>query len=65
MSFNRYKYFRWTPRTALISFNFLILVPTLLTVAAYKTEVGFLGPPGAALSRLLKEGQAALMVVDD
>ncbi|ROW14330.1 hypothetical protein VPNG_03928 [Cytospora leucostoma] len=34
----RYLYFRWTPRTALISFNYLILFPGLLGYAAYATD---------------------------
>lgn len=39
MSMNRYKYFRWTPRTALITINYMVVVPTILTVIAYSTEV--------------------------
>lgn len=39
MSTNRYKYFRWTPRTALITINYMVVVPTILTVIAYSTEV--------------------------
>ncbi|KAF3770086.1 NADH:ubiquinone oxidoreductase 6.6kD subunit [Cryphonectria parasitica EP155] len=35
---NRYKYFRWTPRTALITFNYIVAVPLILGVAAYSTE---------------------------
>ncbi|KUI64056.1 hypothetical protein VM1G_10867 [Cytospora mali] len=38
VSSNRYKYFRWTPRTALISFNYVILVPSILGYFAYATE---------------------------
>lgn len=39
MSSNRYQYFRWTRRTALISFNYVILVPAIIGVAAYATDV--------------------------
>ncbi|ROW12580.1 hypothetical protein VMCG_00237 [Cytospora schulzeri] len=38
MSTNRHKYFRWTPRTALITINFMVLVPSLLGAVAYSTE---------------------------
>ncbi|EFX03432.1 hypothetical protein CMQ_360 [Grosmannia clavigera kw1407] len=38
MTNNRYKYFRWTPRTAWLSFFYIGLVPSLLGVVAYKTE---------------------------
>lgn len=53
MSSNRYKYFRWTPRTALISFNYVVLVPGILGYFAYSTEVGvlFSFPPFEGLGR--------------
>jgi len=35
---NRYKYFRWTPRTAWISFCYMALVPGILGYVAYKTD---------------------------
>lgn len=38
MSSNRYQYFRWTRRTALITFNYVILVPAIIGVAAYATD---------------------------
>ncbi|OIW33751.1 hypothetical protein CONLIGDRAFT_628662 [Coniochaeta ligniaria NRRL 30616] len=38
MSSNRYKYFRWTPRTARITFIWVALVPGLVGYAAYKTD---------------------------
>ncbi|KAF2247135.1 hypothetical protein BU26DRAFT_520398 [Trematosphaeria pertusa] len=38
MTVNRHKYFRWTPRTAWISFAYVILVPGILGVAGYMTE---------------------------
>jgi hypothetical protein len=39
MSVNRHKYFRWTGRTARITFLYAVFVPTLLGIVAYKTEV--------------------------
>ncbi|KAG8161598.1 hypothetical protein KVR01_008585 [Diaporthe batatas] len=38
MSSSRYQYFRWTRRTALITFNYVILVPAIIGVAAYATD---------------------------
>ncbi|KAI0841690.1 NADH:ubiquinone oxidoreductase 6.6kD subunit [Hypoxylon sp. FL0890] len=38
MTTNRHKYFRWTPRTARITFMYCVVVPTLLGVIAYKTD---------------------------
>jgi hypothetical protein len=39
MQANRYKYFRWTPRTARISFIYVVVVPTIFAYVAYKTDV--------------------------
>ena len=39
MSSSRYQYFRWTRRTALITINYVILVPSIIGVAAYATDV--------------------------
>jgi hypothetical protein len=39
MTTNRHKYFRWTRRTAWISFAYVILVPAMLGTAGYMTEV--------------------------
>ncbi|KAF2827919.1 hypothetical protein CC86DRAFT_289138 [Ophiobolus disseminans] len=38
MTTNRHKYFRWTRRTAWISFAYVILVPAMLGTVAYKTD---------------------------
>ncbi|KAI5805627.1 NADH:ubiquinone oxidoreductase 6.6kD subunit, partial [Peziza echinospora] len=35
---NRYKYFRWTPRTAKITFAYVVVVPGLLGWLAYATK---------------------------
>ena len=39
MSQNRFKYFRWTPRTAWLSFVYMAVVPSLVGVVAYSTDV--------------------------
>ena len=39
MQENRYKYFRWTPRTAWISFVYIAVVPAAVGFLAYKTDV--------------------------
>ncbi|KAI1412917.1 NADH:ubiquinone oxidoreductase 6.6kD subunit [Hypoxylon sp. FL1857] len=38
MTTNRHKYFRWTPRTARITFMFVVVVPSIFGVVAYKTD---------------------------
>lgn len=39
MQTNRVKYFRWTPRTARITFMYVVFVPTLFGIVAYQTDV--------------------------
>lgn len=46
---NRYKYFRWTPRTAMTSLIYVVAVPFLVGVLAYKTDVRT--PPPLLLCR--------------
>lgn len=36
---NRYKYFRWTPRTAWHSLLYMVLIPASLGYVAYKSDV--------------------------
>lgn len=36
---NRYKYWRWTPRHAMLSFVYMGLIPGVLGYIAYKYEV--------------------------
>ncbi|KAA8911727.1 hypothetical protein FN846DRAFT_934598 [Sphaerosporella brunnea] len=38
---NRFRYFRWTPRTAKLNFIYVIAVPALLGYVAYATEGKF------------------------
>ncbi|RYP41223.1 hypothetical protein DL769_011597 [Monosporascus sp. CRB-8-3] len=38
MTTNRHKYFRWTPRTARITFMYAVFVPAMLTFMAYQTD---------------------------
>ncbi|KAF2084048.1 hypothetical protein K490DRAFT_69163 [Saccharata proteae CBS 121410] len=35
---NRYKYFRWTPRTVWITVAYVFIVPSMLGVVAYTTD---------------------------
>ena len=39
MSANRWKYFRWTPRTAWITFVYVVAVPSVIGYAGYITDV--------------------------
>ncbi|KAI1479015.1 hypothetical protein F4774DRAFT_383758 [Daldinia eschscholtzii] len=39
MTTNRHKYFRWSPRTARITFIYTVFVPVVLGVIAYRTDV--------------------------
>lgn len=48
MNSNRYKYFRWTPRTARITFTWVVVVPALVGYAAYKTDVSRSPRPGVS-----------------
>jgi hypothetical protein len=36
---NRYKYFRWTKRTAGITFMYVVVVPSIIGYLGYKTDV--------------------------
>ncbi|KAJ9154775.1 hypothetical protein NKR23_g2147 [Pleurostoma richardsiae] len=38
MSTNRFRYFRWTPRTAWISFVYIAVVPGIAGYLAYTTD---------------------------
>ncbi|KAI1423580.1 NADH:ubiquinone oxidoreductase 6.6kD subunit [Xylaria sp. FL1777] len=38
MTTNRHKYFRWTPRTAALTFAYLVVAPTIVGVIAYQTD---------------------------
>ncbi|KIH93094.1 NADH:ubiquinone oxidoreductase 6.6kD subunit [Sporothrix brasiliensis 5110] len=38
MTTNRYKYFRWTKRTARITFTYVVFVPALFGILAYSTD---------------------------
>lgn len=39
MTTNRHKYFRWTRRTAWLTFAYVVLVPGILGTAGYMTDV--------------------------
>ncbi|KAI8966223.1 NADH:ubiquinone oxidoreductase 6.6kD subunit [Daldinia sp. FL1419] len=38
MTTNRHKFFRWTPRTARITFMYAVVVPVIFGVVAYTTD---------------------------
>jgi uncharacterized membrane protein (UPF0136 family) len=39
---NRYKYFRWTKRTAGITFVYVAVIPGIIGYLGYKTDVSLL-----------------------
>ena len=39
MNANRWKYFRWTPRTAWITFVYAVAVPSVIGYVGYVTDV--------------------------
>lgn len=39
MSANRWRYFRWTPRTAWITFVYVVAVPSVVGYVGFVTEV--------------------------
>ena len=41
MQSNRYRFFRWTPRTAGITFMYAVVVPGILGTLAYQVDVSF------------------------
>lgn len=41
MAVERYRYFRWTPRTAWLTFAYVVAFPTFLGYFAYTTDVSF------------------------
>jgi hypothetical protein len=43
---NRYKYFRWTKRTAGITLMYVFVVPSIIGYLGYKTDVSL---PGCAV----------------
>lgn len=54
MMVDRYKYFRWTGRTAWITFAYVVAFPTLIGYYAYTTDVGT-SAHGVILSGTVKE----------
>ena len=43
MWINRHKYFRWTGRTARITFAYVVAFPALIGYLAYTTDVSYAG----------------------
>lgn len=54
MMVERYRFFRWTPRTAWISFAYVIAVPALFGYMGYVTDVSLssYGVEGAMLTEI-------------
>ena len=52
MTTNRVKYFRFTPRTARITFMYVAFVPTLFGILAYQTDVSRYPPAPPRLGNL-------------
>lgn len=44
MYVKRHEFFRWTPRTAWLSFAYVIAVPSAFLYMAFKTEVSTMDP---------------------
>lgn len=51
MSANRWKYFRWTPRTAWITFVYVVAVPSVVGYVGYVTDVSGMAPPSLCEKR--------------
>ncbi|EMR70242.1 putative nadh:ubiquinone oxidoreductase subunit protein [Eutypa lata UCREL1] len=41
MTSNRHKFFRWTPRTARITFVYTVVIPAIALFAGYQTDGKF------------------------
>ena len=54
MNKNRWKYFRWTPRGALITFMYVAFVPGILTYAFSSTDVSHTWTPKPGGSLLIQ-----------
>lgn len=50
MSANRWKYFRWTPRTAWITFVYVVAIPSVVGYIGWSTEVSWLSFSSRLLS---------------
>ena len=64
MSSNRWKYFRWTPRTAWISFVYIVAVPSVVGYVGYVTDVRpspleLASYPGSGLAEMLETRKRA------
>ena len=57
MTVNRHKYFRWTPRTARLTFIYVVLVPGIMGYTGYQLEVSCTS--GDKGGRLMGVGQMA------
>lgn len=41
MAANRWRYFRWTPRTAWLSFVYMVAIPSAIGYVGYTTDVSY------------------------
>lgn len=51
MSANRWKYFRWTPRTAWLSFVYMVAVPAAIGYVGWVSDVSLSGFGGREVGR--------------
>jgi len=56
MSANRWKYFRWTPRTAWISIAYMVAVPAVFGYIGFVTDVSTSSVVGVGASRIRSAG---------
>lgn len=52
----RHHYFRWTPRTAKITFIYVGVIPAIMGYIAYKTDVSFAEEYGTRVESLTTQG---------
>jgi hypothetical protein len=57
MMVNRHKYFRWTGRTARITFAYMVAFPALIGYIAYTTDVSGHNDGGKWATGLMTTGQ--------
>mgnify|MGYP004729972587 CR=1 FL=1 len=52
----RHHYFRWTPRTAKITFVYVAVIPAIMGYIAYKTDVSLATESATTIEKLTSEG---------
>ena len=56
----RHHYFRWTPRTAKITFIYVGVIPAIMGYIAYKTDVSLAAAAATTIEMLTFEGSLGL-----